>query len=87
MSDKEGQIFTLKFSLFMVCELAGINSVIAKEEVDKMNAISSSRRLELMDSARRSFCYRHAIYAKMPFGQAVALCPKYQTSPEIVSAV
>ena len=52
-----------------------------------MNALSDSRRNEVLDSAKRSFCYRRAVHAKLPFSKAVQLCPKYQTLPDIVSEI
>ena len=61
------------------------SSVSAKEEMDKLNAISVHRQKEVLECARRTFCYRQATHTQMPFSKAVQLCSKYQTSPEIVS--
>lgn len=69
-------------SRYFTC--AGANSVTAKEEIDRMNALFDCRRNEVLDSAKKSFCFQQAVHAKLPFIKAVQLRPKYHTLPDIV---
>ena len=67
-----------------MCVWSGIDDEIAKEELERLKNLSSIRRQEILEAARRSFCHRQAKHLKLSFSQAVAFCNKYQTTPEIV---
>ena len=53
----------------------------------KLHAISSARRQEVLDCAKRSLCFRQVWHTNIPFSKAVELCSKYQTSPELVNGL
>ena len=57
----------------------------AKEEVNIINALSSTWIQEVLTAARRSLCYWQSVHVNIPFLIAISLCNKYQTMPELVS--
>jgi hypothetical protein len=85
-----GQLLLLPhcISQLLFMSLTGASSQLKRTELAKMKSMSSlMHRQELIEAARKTFCYRSEVIAKTKttFATCVASIPCYITVPGIVS--